>query len=163
VNAAELVELLREFYRDKLSMRERHVAAAKLVVHYDFNNTYQYVIAREDVQLNWLRDAIAGTVGELPEVAVPEITASGKGDAALASIVTPDRDAAAAFVDKWRPRIDAMPNARHRMMVRLTVGETLEHQRFFEQMLGGRTDLLGRRAAGAGTGGGVLGTRWIDQ
>ena len=25
---------------------------------YDFNNTYQYIIARGDVQLNWLSDAI---------------------------------------------------------------------------------------------------------
>ena len=41
------------------------------------------------------------------------------------------------------------------------LGEALEHKRFFEQMLAGRADLLGRRADGAGTGGGVLGTRWL--
>ncbi len=163
VNANELLELLREFYRDKLTMRQRHLAAAKLVSHYDFNNTYQYIIAREDVQLNWLRDAIADMGGELADVPEPTLQVSGKGDAALSSIVTPDRDAARAFVEKWRPRIGATPNARHRTMLRLTLGETLEHVRFFEQMLSGRTDLLGRRADGAGTGGGVLGTRWIEQ
>ena len=163
MKATELLELLREFYRDKLAMRQRHVAAAKLVSHYDFNNTYQYIIAREDVQLNWLRDAISEMGGEGADVPEPALQASGKGDAALASIVTPDRDAARAFVEKWRPRIDALPNARHRTMLRLTIGETLEHQRFFEQMLVGRTDLLGRRADGAGTGGGVIGTRWIEQ
>jgi hypothetical protein len=163
VKATELLDLLREFYRDKLTMRQRHVAAAKLVPNYDFNNTYQYIINREDTQLNWLRDAITDMGGELTDVPEPSVQSSGKGDAQVASVVTPDRDAARSFVEKWRPRIDAMPNARHRTMLRLTLGETLEHQRFFEQMLSGRSDLLGRRADGAGTGGGVLGTRWIVQ
>jgi hypothetical protein len=163
VKATELLELLREFYRDRLAMRQRHIAAARLIPHYDINNTYQYVIAREDVQLNWLRDAVmdmGGTPDDLPE---PEIRASGKGREAAASVIQPDRDAAAAFVEKWRPRIDTMPNARHRTMLRVILGETLEHKRFFEQALEGRSDLLGRRAEGAGTGGGVLGTRWISQ
>ena len=163
MKATELLELLREFYRDKLTMRQRHVAAARLVSNYDFNNTYQYIISREDTQLNWLRDAITDMGGELADVPEPAIEASGKGDARIASVATPDRDAAKSFVEKWRSRIQAMPNARHRTMLNLTLGETAEHQRFFEQMLTGRTDLLGRRADGAGTGGGVLGTRWIEQ
>jgi hypothetical protein len=58
VKATELVALLRDFYTDKLSIRQRHVAVAKHVPDYDFNNTYQYIIARADMQLNWLRDAI---------------------------------------------------------------------------------------------------------
>lgn len=166
MKATELLALLREFYRDKLTMRQRHVAVARHVPHYDFNNTYQYVIAREDVQLNWLRDAIAAMAGELPDVGEPELQASVKADKAdeiQATLMAEDRDRAQAFVDKWRPRIDAMPNARHRSMLRVILGETLEHKRFFEQALAGRTDLLGRRADGAGTGGGVLGTRWIEQ
>jgi hypothetical protein len=163
VKTTELLDLLREFYRDKLTMRQRHVAAVKLVSHYDFNNTYQYIINREDTQLNWLRDAIVDLGGELADVPEPALQASGKGDAAIASVVTPDRDAARDFVARWRPRLDAMPNARHRTMLRLALGETVEHQRFFDQMLSGRTDLLGRRADGAGTGGGVLATRWIEQ
>ena len=63
MKATELLDLLREFYRDKLTMRQRHVAAARLVSDYDFNNTYQYVIAREDLQLNWLRDAVTDMGG----------------------------------------------------------------------------------------------------
>lgn len=163
MKTTELLELLQEFYHEKLAMRQRHVAAARLVSHYDFNNTYQYVINREDTQLNWLRDAIADLGGALEELPEPELKPTGKGDAALAALVRPDRDAAQAFVDKWRPRIEAMPNARHRTMLNLTLGETLEHKRFFDQMLGGQSDLLGRRADGAGTGGGVLGSRWIEQ
>jgi hypothetical protein len=162
VKATELLALLREFHRDKLTIRQRHVAAARHVPHYDFNNTYQYVICREDVQVNWLSDAITDMGGELEQVPEPEIPAS-KGDSAQTGLLTQDRDAAQAFVDKWRPRIEAMPNARHRSLLRVIVGETLEHKRFFEQALAGRTDLLGRRADGAGTGGGVLPTRWVEQ
>jgi hypothetical protein len=163
VKATELLALLREFYRDKLAMRQRHVAVAKHVPHYDFNNTYQYVIAREDVQLNWLRDAITDLGGTLDEVPEPAIDAAAKGAELQARLIGEDADAAQAFVDKWRPRMDALPNARHRSMLRVILGETLEHRRFFQQALAGRSDLLGRRADGAGTGGGVLGVRWIER
>ena len=67
---ADLLQLLREFYREKSALRARHVAAARLVADYNFNNTYQYVINREDVHLAWLRDAIAdlgGTPEDAPE------------------------------------------------------------------------------------------------
>jgi hypothetical protein len=74
-----------------------------------------------------------------------------------------DRDAAQAFADKWRPRVAGLSHARHRTMLNVIVGETLEHKRFFEQAAAGRTDLLGNRPQGAGTGGGVLPVRWIEQ
>jgi hypothetical protein len=163
VKATELLALLREFHRDKLVMRQRHVAVARHIAHYDFNNTYQYVIAREDVQLNWLRDAITDMGGALEDVAEPVIETRGKGAEVQAQLITEDRDSAGSFVDKWQPRMGALPNARHRSMLRVILGETLEHKRFFEQALAGRSDLLGRRADGAGTGGGVLGVRWIER
>jgi hypothetical protein len=161
VKATELLALLRDFYRDKLAMRQRHVAVAKYVPDYDFNNTYQYVIAREDVQLNWLRDAITDMGGSLEDVAEPTIQGSGKD--LQSQLIGEDRDAAQKFVDAWRPRLDAMPNARHRSLLHVIIGETLEHKRFFQQALAGRSDLLGRRADGAGTPGRVLGVRWIEQ
>jgi hypothetical protein len=162
VKATELLALLRDFHRDKLAMRQRHVAVARHVPNYDYNNTYQYVICREDVQLNWLRDAITDMAGDLEEIPEPSIPPS-KGESAQLGLIAEDRDHAGAFVDKWHPRIEPMPNARHRSMLRVILGETLEHKRFFEQALAGRSDLLGRRADGAGTGGGVLPTRWIEQ
>ncbi len=162
MTSTELLALLREFHRDKLAVRQRHVAAARHIPHYDFNNTYQYVICREDVQVNWLNDAIADLGGTPDEVPEPQLPAS-KGDSAQVRLLTEDRDGAQAFVDKWKPRLDGVPNARLRSLLRVILGETLEHKRFFEQALAGRTDLLGRRADGAGTGGGVLGTRWIEQ
>ncbi len=162
MTSTELLALLREFHRDKLTARQRHVAAARHIPHYDFNNTYQYVICREDVQLNWVSDAITDLGGTLDQIPEPEMPSS-KGDSAQVRLLTADRDGAQAFVDKWKPRMDGVPNARHRSLLRVILGETLEHKRFFEQAMAGRTDLLGRRADGAGTGGGVLGTRWIEQ
>ena len=162
VKSTELLELLSQFYVDKLGMRQRHAAAARYVSDYDFNNTYQYVIAREDLQLNWLRDAITDMGGTLTDGAEPELHPSGKGAELQRSIITADRDGAQAFVDTWRARVPAITHARHRNMLNVILGETLEHKRFFDQALAGRTDLLGRRADGAGTGGGVLPTRWVE-
>ena len=172
MKATDLLDLLRQFYEHKLTMRRRHEAAARFVSHYDFNNMYQYVIAREEMHVSWVADAVADVAagigrtdgnGLLEEVQEPPIAVSGKGDAAQRSVIIQDRDAAQAFVDHWRPRVDALTHARHRTMLNVVLGETLEHKRFFEQALAGREDLLGRRADGAGTGGGVLPTRWIEQ
>ena len=76
-------------------------------------------------------------------------------------VITADREAAQRFGDKWRTRVDALPNARHRTVLNVILGETAEHKRFFDLAAAGRDDLLGRRADGAGTGGGVLPTRWL--
>ena len=156
------LHILREFYRDKLTLRQRHAAAAELVRDYDFNNTYQYVIAREDMHVRWIFDAIASLDGQSEEVGRPDITPSGNKDEAQVSVIREDRDSAKAFVDKWRDRVAEVTNVRHRSMLRVILGETLEHMRFFDQALAGRTDLLGRRADGAGTGGEVLPTRWVE-
>jgi hypothetical protein len=163
VKATELLEFLRQFYKDKLTLLQRHVASARHVTDYDFNNTYQYVIAREEMHVSWVADAILDMGGQLEDVAEPVISVNGKGAEAQRSVMTHDRDAAQAFVDQWRPLVAALTHARHRTLLNVVLGETLEHKRFFDQALAGRTDLLGRRADGAGTGGGVLPTRWIEQ
>ena len=131
------------------------------VADYDYNNTYQYVIAREDMHLRWLIDAIVDLGSEPQDVPVPKLTPSGKGAEAQRSVIARDRDSAGQFIEKWRVRVDSLPNARHRTLLHVILGETLEHKRFFDMALAGRTDLLGRRADGAGTGGGVLPTRWL--
>jgi hypothetical protein len=163
VNAAEQLLLVSQFHRDKLAMLQRHIAAARHVSNYDFNNTYQYVIAREEVHVRWLVDAITDMGGQPEEVPEPSITGHGKGEAAQSAVIAQDRDGARAFVEKWESRVEGVKNARHRSMLRVVLGETLEHKRFFDQALAGRTDLLGRRADGAGTGGGVMPVRWIEQ
>ena len=160
----ELIDLLRTFYQDKSALRIRHVAAARHVVDYNFNNTYQYIINREDLQLNWVRDAITELGGAVPEdPAEPQIQAHGKAADVQTSVVREDCDAAQAFVDRWRDKVEKVSNAPDRLMLRVILGETLEAKRFFDQMLLGREDLLGRRADGAGTPGAVLPTRWVGS
>ena len=160
MNTPELLETLREFHRERLTARQRHVAVARRVTHYDFNNTYQYLINREDVHLQWLEAAMAELGAQPSDVGEPDLGTPAK-KASFAPLVEQDARDAASFVERWRARVDALDHARHRGMLRVILGEVLEHKRFFEQMLAGRDDLLGRRADGAGTGGGVLGTRWL--
>ena len=160
MTAAELLEFMTGFYRDKLAIRNRHVAAARFVSDYNINNTYQYVINRDDMHVRWLQDAIVDLGGTPEDQPLPDLDA-GKDKGAQQKMLTADRDAARQFVGRWRAPVEALPNARHRSMLRVVLGETLEQERFFEQGLAGREDLLGRRADGAGTGDGVLHTRWV--
>ena len=161
MNTPELLEILRDFHRDKLTMRQRHVAVARHVSHYDFNNTYQYVIAREDVHLQWLEAAIAELGGQPHDVGMPDL-GDPKKKADFKPFIEQDSRDAAAFVETWTPR-SQVDHARHRLMMGVVIGETKEHKRFFEMMLEGRADLLGRRADGAGTGGGVIAERWLGD
>jgi hypothetical protein len=163
VTPTELTALLREFHRDKLALRQRHVAVARHVSGYDANNAYQYVIAREDVQLSWLEAAIA-EMGATPEnVSEPTLPAPGRKQSFL-PLVTHDSREADAFVTGWRPRVAGVTNARHRGMMQVILGETLEQRRSFDQIVAGRDDVLGRRSNGPkspGTGDGVLPVRWL--
>ena len=54
----DLVALLQECYRDRLALAEHHRAVAVHVPGYDINNTYQYVINREETHLEWLAAAL---------------------------------------------------------------------------------------------------------
>ena len=49
----ELKKFLTDFAGERLALVQRHEAAARVVSHYDFNNTYQYVIAREETHPGW--------------------------------------------------------------------------------------------------------------
>jgi len=159
----DLVSLLQEFYRDKLTMMLRHATSARAVVQYDQNNTYQYVINREEAQLSWVANAVAELGGTVSDTNDAGRTLSGKGAEAARAAIDEDARDAQAFVDRWRPRIEAMTNARHAKMLRVILGEVLEAKRFFEQALAGRTDLLGRRADTLEPAmGAVLPTRWIE-
>ena len=159
---SDLVALLQEFYSDKLTMYLRHQAGARLVVQYDANNTYQYIVNRDDVQLTWVAKAIEELGGAVPDVPAQSRDGAGKGDAAP-SILREDAADSQAFVDRWRPRVDAMTNARHAKMLRVVLGEVLEQKRFFEQALAGRVDLLGKRQLNLEPARGeVLPSRWIE-
>ena len=160
----DLLPLLQEFHREKLAMLLQHQAGARLVGQYDANNTYQYIINREDAQLTWVATAIRELGGEAAaDAAEPARPAQGKPAAAALAIFEEDGRAAQQFVDRWLPRIAAMNNARHAKMLRVIIGETLEQKRFFDQALAGRQDLLGRRGEQVGPSyGEVLSSRWIE-
>jgi hypothetical protein len=158
----DLLPLLQDFHREKLTMLLRHEAGARLVGQYDINNTYQYIINREEVQLSWLATAIAELGGAPAAVPAAARDASGKPAAAMARVLEEDARDMQAFVDRWKPRVDAMLNARHAKMLRVILGESLEAKRFYDQAIAGRTDLLGKRGAQVGPSHGVvLPFRWV--
>jgi len=161
VTTPELIDLLREFYAERLALRNRHIVGATHVRQYDFNNTYQYIIAREDQHLEWVGRAITELNSQLPAGASAQNDIE-RGGTAEARVLRDDAATAQAFVERWRPRIEAMTQARHQSMLRVILGETLEHKRFFDQAVAGRTDLLGRHTDGATRVGEVLPTRWIE-
>src|ERR1700704_4080559 len=84
----DLLPLLQEFHREKLTMLLQHQAGARLGGQYDANKTYQYIINREEVQLTWLAKAIEELGG--PVTAAPE----------------PSREAKGKHADAWRAVID---------------------------------------------------------
>jgi hypothetical protein len=160
----DLLALLQEFYRDVLTSLLRHQRAAEVVTQYDANNTYQYILNRQEAHLSWVGKAIEELGGAVPDVGDSDRGFSGKGAAAGRAAFEEDARDAQAFVDRWRTRVDEMTNARHAKMLRVVLGEVLEQKRFFEQALAGRTDLLGRRAeqiVGPAIGE-VLPTRWVE-
>ena len=141
----------------------QHQAGSRLIGQYDANNTYQYIINREDAQLSWIATAITELGGTVSDASEPVRAAKGKAASAALAIIEEDGGDAQRFVDRWRPRVDGMDNARHAKMLRVILGETLEQKRFFDQALAGRHDLLGRRAEHLEPASGeVLPSRWIE-
>ena len=165
----DLQRVLSEFAADRLAILQRHEAGARAVSHYDFNNTYQYVISREETHLGWLQAALGELNAPLPAAAaalpMPAALAkpSKKVDPArYRGLLEDDTSHLRAFVQKWRPRVEDVTHARHRNMLKVILGESLEHQRLFEQAAGGFEDLLGRRTVPGPRIGGVLSTRWVE-
>src|SRR5215510_14795879 len=106
---SELKKLLTEFAAGRVALIERHEASARTVSHYDFNNTYQYVINREETHLAWLQNALAEYSAVLPPAgagALPAPPAPTRGrkveSGAFRSILEDDAQYLGGFVDKWR-------------------------------------------------------------
>jgi hypothetical protein len=153
--------LLQEAYRDRLALLKRHVDGATRMADYEFNNTYQYVIGREEIHVQWLRDAVVDLGADVPADVAALPSPEGKGVAGERAILEDDLANGNAFVAKWKPRLAEVRNVRHRKVLDVIVGEVIEQTRFFELALAGRDDLLGTRMPGASTGDGVLPVRWM--
>ena len=164
----DLIDILSPFTAERLALLQRHEAGARVVSHYDFNNTYQYVVNREETHVTWLQSALADAGASMPPaaaaLAVPVVPKPSRKvtAAAFRGVLEDDAQHARAFVARWRPRVEAMTDARHKTMLNVILGESLEHQRLFEQAASGFEDLLGRRTGGVARQGGVLPNRWQE-
>lgn len=160
---ADLRNLLFDFHRETLQISVARQTNARSVGAYDANNAYQQVLGRQDMHLRWVADAIADLGGSADgpdsEASQALPAAASKTDRSLQTLVRSDMQAQRSFIDRWRGRVAAVTNARHRKMLELILGEMLEHLRMFEQALSGRTDVLGRHADGKELSGHVLPAR----
>lgn len=162
MKASATLSLLQDLYRERLALFDRHVKGAQAVGDYEFNNTYQNVVGRDEHHLQWVRAAIEDLGGTVDNSITPLALPDGKGKKREAAVIEDDARQQQAFIDRWSARVAAMTNARHRTMLTLMLGEMREHQRFFAYAIEGRDDLLGRRMAGASTGDGVMAVRWVE-
>jgi hypothetical protein len=164
----ELRDFLKSFTAERVALVERHEAGARVVSHYDFNNTYQYVISREETHLSWLGHALAGLDEPLPKASsalpVPALPKLGKKvePSAFRPVLADDAARLDTFCEQWRSRVESLTHARHRTMLLVVMGETREHQRLFEQAAAGMEDVLGRRTGGVARVGAVLPDRWQE-
>jgi hypothetical protein len=164
----ELQALLSTAAAERLALIQRHEAGARVVSHYDFNNTYQYVISREETHLSWLQNALAEFGVPLPPasgaIPVPAVSKAGKkiDPAIFRGVLEDDARGLGAFIDRWRPKLATMTHARHRNMMNVILGESAEHQRLFTQAASGFEDVLGRRTTHAARVGAVLPDRWQE-
>ncbi|MGE0862487.1 MAG: ferritin-like domain-containing protein [Vicinamibacterales bacterium] len=159
---SHLADLIREFLLERTSLLMRHEDVAAQVPDYDINNAYQYIIAREQTHLSWLQHALLDLGAPLPADPPRAAVAAGKGDAWL-SLAGDDARANAQFVEKWRARVEEVSHARHKGMLKVVLGEMLEHKRLFDQAAAGNKDLIGKSLAINDHSGVVMGARWTGQ
>ncbi len=157
-----LSDLIAEFLRERTALLMRHEDVATFVTDYDINNAYQYIIAREQTHLSWLQHALLDLGTPIPGDPPRDTVSAAKGADAWKALAAEDARLNAQFVEKWRPRIDEVTNARHQGMLKVMLGEMLEHKRLFDQAAAGFEDLLGRRTGGVPRQGGVLPARWME-
>ena len=142
MSAPALADVIRDFYLERVSMLMRHEDVAVCVTDYDANNAYQYIINREQTHLSWLLHALIDLGVPTPDDPARGAAVSAKGDA-WKSLAGEDARANLQFVEKWRPRVEQVTNARHKGMLEVILGEMLEHKRLFDQAAEGRRDLIG--------------------
>jgi Mn-containing catalase len=159
---SNLADLIREFLLERTSLLMRHEDVAAQVPDYDINNAYQYIIAREQTHLSWLQHALLDLGATLPADPPRQAVAVGKGDA-WKSLAADDARSNAQFVEKWRAKVEEVSHARHKGLLKVVLGEMLEHKRLFDQAAAGNRDLIGTSLAINDHTGVVMGARWTGQ
>jgi Mn-containing catalase len=162
VSAHNLADLIRDFYLERVAQLMRHEDVAVTVTDYDINNAYQYIIAREETHLSWLQHALLDLGATIAADPARGATLSAKGDA-WKSFASEDAAANAKFVEQWRPKVETVSHARHKGMLKVILGETLEHKRLFDQAATGRRDLIGKSLDINDHSGDVMASRWTGD
>ena len=162
MSAPALAELIRDCYLERVALLMRHEDVAVTITDYDINNAYQYIIAREETHLSWLQQALLSLGAPLPVDPARGTVPTAKDDA-WKSLAADDAAANARFVEKWRPRVAEVTNARHQGMLKVMLGEMLEHKRLFDQAAQGRRDLIGTSLAINDHSGKVMTARFVGD
>jgi hypothetical protein len=164
VTPSDLQQLIRTFYLERLALLMQHESAARYVTDYDVNNAYQYIINREETHVSWLQQALLSMGLELPaDPSASDVKPTRKGNDVVLELSGNDARDNLAFVEKWRDKVEQVTNARHKGMLRVVLGEMLEHGRLFEQASQGRTDIIGTHLAINPRRGKVMATRWTGD
>jgi len=161
-SAPALADLIRDVYLERVAQLMRHEDVAVTVTDYDINNAYQYIVAREETHLSWLQHALLDLGAPLPADPPRGSALSAKGDA-WKSFAAEDARGNAQFVEKWRPIVETVTNARHQGMLRVILGEMLEHKRLFDQAAEGRRDLIGKSLEINDHSGKVMNVRFVGD
>jgi Mn-containing catalase len=162
VSEQSLADLLRDLYLERVALLMRHEDVAQVITDYDINNAYQYIIAREETHLSWLQHAMLDVGAKLVADPARGGALSAKGDA-WKSFASEDAAANARFVEKWRPKVETVTHARHKGMLKVILGEMLEHKRLFDQAGIGRRDLIGTSLEINDHAGDVMRFRWTGD
>lgn len=162
MSAERLADLVRDFYLERVSLLMRHEGVAQVVPDYDINNAYQFIIAREETHLSWLLHALLDLGAPAPADPARGAVPAAKGDA-WKSLAAEDARAHGQFVEKWRPRVEQVSHARHKGMLKVVLGEMLEHRRLFDQAAAGRQDLIGKSLDINDHSGSVMNARWTGD
>ena len=157
-----LAELVRDFYLERVSLLMRHEDVAQVIPGYDINNAYQYIIAREQTHLSWLQHALLDLGAPLVDDPARGTAPTAKGDA-WKSLAGEDARSNAQFVEKWRPKVETVSNARHKGMLKVILGEMLEHKRLFDQAADGNRNLIGTSLEINDHAGDVMTSRFVGD
>ena len=162
MSAPALADLIRDFYLERVALLMRHEDVAVTVTDYDINNAYQYIIAREQTHLSWLQHALLDLGAALPADPARAGKLAVKGDA-WKGLAGDDAASNAKFVEKWRGQVESVSHARHKGMLKVILGEMLEHKRLFDQAAQGRRDLIGKSLDINDHSGDVMGVRFVGD
>ena len=157
-----LADLIRDFLIERTALLMRHEDVAQQVPDYDINNAYQCIVAREQTHLSWLQHALLDLGAPLPADPARLAVAVVKGDA-WKTLAADDARSAAQFVEQWRPKVEDVSHARHKGMLKVVLGEMLEHKHLFDQAAAGNKNLIGTSLAINDHTGVVMGARWTGQ